>query len=83
MFWKKATGKGITTSVFVGMISALTIILLSPAMFDRYGLGADKALIPMDNPAIISIPSSFAALIIVSLLTQKTQKKLAVEKAAV
>ena len=83
MFWKKATGKGITTSVFVGMISALTIILLSPAMFERYGLGADKALIPMDNPAIISIPSSFAALIIVSLLTQKTQKKLAVEKAAV
>ncbi len=82
LFWKKTTGKGITASVLVGMISALTIILLSPSMFVRYGLAAERAIIPMDNPAIISVPLSFAVLIIVSLLTQKNEKKEVVEKAA-
>ncbi|MBC8452625.1 MAG: cation acetate symporter, partial [Spirochaetes bacterium] len=71
LFWKKATAKGIVASIFVGMLSALTIILLSPSMFERYGLAADKAIIGLDNPAIISIPLSFLTLIVVSLLTQK------------
>ena len=40
-------------------------------MFDKYGLGAANAIIPLDNPGIISIPLSFLTLVIVSLLTQK------------
>ncbi|NQT59458.1 MAG: cation acetate symporter [Bacteroidetes bacterium] len=71
LFWKKTTGKGIVASILVGMVSALTIILLSPSMFERYGMAAEKALIGLDNPAIISIPLSFLTLIVVSLLTQK------------
>jgi len=71
LFWKKTTAKGITTSILVGAISALTLILLSPSMFERYGLDASAAPIPFDNPGIISIPLSFATIIIVSLLTQK------------
>jgi len=81
LFWKKTTGKGIAASVLVGMTSSLTIILLSPSMFVRYGLAAERAIIPMDNPAIISVPLSFAVLIIVSLLTQKNEKKEVAEKA--
>ncbi|MBN2510046.1 MAG: cation acetate symporter [Spirochaetales bacterium] len=71
LFWKKTTAKGIVASVGTGMLSALLIILLSPSMFERYGLPADSAFWALDNPAIISIPISFAALIIGSLLTQK------------
>lgn len=71
LFWKKTTAKGIVASVLVGMVSALTIILLSPSMFEKYGFAAEKALIGLDNPAIISIPLSFLTLIVVSLLTQK------------
>jgi len=44
---------------------------MSPSMFVRYGFAASSALIPLDNPGIISIPLSFATLIIVSLATQK------------
>lgn len=55
----------------VGIISALAIILLSPSMFERYGLEAHRALIPLDNPGIVSIPLSFLTLVAVSLLTQK------------
>ncbi len=71
LFWKKTTAKGISWSVGVGMISALVIILLSPSMFERYGMGAAASPIPLNNPGIISIPLSFITLVIVSLLTQK------------
>ncbi|HAK44368.1 MAG TPA: cation acetate symporter [Spirochaeta sp.] len=71
LFWKKTTAKGIASSVAVGMISAIALILLSPSMFERYGLSASQAIMPLDNPGIISIPLSFLTLVIVSLLTQK------------
>ncbi len=70
LFWKKTTAKGIAASVAVGMVSAIGIILLSPSMFERYGLSASQAIIPIDNPGIISIPLSLLTLVIVSLLTQ-------------
>ena len=74
LFWKKTTAKGIVASILVGMVSALTIILLSPSMFERYGFAVEKALFGLDNPAIISIPLSFLTLIVVSLLTQKKKE---------
>lgn len=71
LFWKKTTAKGIVASVLTGMISALTIILISPSMLVKYGMDGSQALLGLDNPAIISIPLSFLALYIVSLMTQK------------
>jgi cation/acetate symporter len=71
LFWEKTTAKGIAASILIGMASALTLILLSPSMFERYGLGRAAAPIPLDNPGIISIPLSFLALVVVSLMTQK------------
>ncbi|MBI5960461.1 MAG: cation acetate symporter [Chloroflexi bacterium] len=69
LFWKKTTSKGIAASIFVGMVSALTLIALSPSMYELYESTA-TAPFPLDNPGIVSIPLSFAVLIIVSLLTQ-------------
>ncbi|MBN1256486.1 MAG: cation acetate symporter, partial [Planctomycetes bacterium] len=71
LFWKKTTAKGIIASIIVGMVSAIGIILLSPSMYERYGFARTSALIPLDNPGLISIPLSFIALVLVSLLTQK------------
>jgi len=71
LFWKKTTAKGIAGSILVGMVSALTLIMLSPSMFERYGLGRAAAPIPLDNPGIISIPLSFLTLVVISLMTQK------------
>jgi cation/acetate symporter len=71
LFWEKTTAKGIAASILIGMVSALTLILLSPSMFERYGFGRAAAPIPLDNPGIISIPLSFLALVVVSLMTQK------------
>jgi cation/acetate symporter len=71
LFWKKTTARGIVASIATGTISALGIILLSPDMFERYGLDPASAPIPFGNPAIISVPLSFLALVVVSSLTYK------------
>lgn len=71
LFWDKTTSKGISWSIVVGIISSVFIILLSPSMYERYGLDKSLAPIPLDNPGIISIPLAVITLIIVSLMTQK------------
>jgi len=72
LFWKRTTAQGIAASIGVGMVSALTIILLSPSMFVRYGYEATAAPMALENPGIISIPLSFLTLVVVSLLTTRT-----------
>jgi cation/acetate symporter len=71
LFWKKTTAKGITASIIMGIVSSLVLILLSPELYKLYGLNPADAPIPFSNPGIISIPLSFATLVIVSLLTYK------------
>ncbi len=71
LFWKKTTAKGIAWSIIVGIVTSIGIILFSPTMYDKYGLAPADALIPLDNPGIISIPLAVITLVIVSLMTQK------------
>ena len=71
LFWKKTTAKGVAASITVGLTSALGLILISPDMWVRYGLLPGDAPVQFNSPAAISIPLSFIALIIVSLMTQK------------
>jgi cation/acetate symporter len=71
LFWKKTTAKGIAWSIIVGIVSSIGIIAVSPTMYEKYGLVPKDALIPLDNPGIISIPLSIITLIVISLLTQK------------
>lgn len=74
LFWEKTTAKGISWSIVTGILSSVFIILLSPAMYERYGFAKGLALIPLDNPGIISIPLATIVLVIVSLMTQKDNK---------
>ncbi|MBU4460706.1 MAG: cation acetate symporter, partial [Verrucomicrobia bacterium] len=71
LFWKGTTAKGIAASILVGMLSSLAIILLSPSMYQQYGLDAAAAPLKLDNPGIVSIPLSFLVLVVVSLMTRK------------
>jgi len=70
LFWKKTTAKGIAWSIGVGMVSALAIILTSPNMYAQFGISATP-IHQLNQPGIISIPLSFAILVIVSLMSQK------------
>ena len=71
LFWEKTTSKGVAASIVVGLVTALGLILISPDMWVRYGLLPGDAPIQFNSPALISIPASFIALVIVSLLTRK------------
>ncbi|TYO97547.1 cation/acetate symporter [Geothermobacter ehrlichii] len=72
LFWKKTTAQGVAASILVGLVTALGLILISPDMWVRYGLLPQNAPISFNSPALISIPASFLALVIVSLLTRKS-----------
>ena len=74
IIWRRFTTPGAVASILVGTVSALVLIFLSPTIqVDVLG----KALadvehawwfVPLRNPAIISMPLSFVAAILVSLL---------------
>jgi cation/acetate symporter len=74
LFWKKTTAKGVIASVLVGLISSVTLILLSQKTFNEvYHLSHLHAPVQINNPAIISVPLSFLTLVIVSLITRKSK----------
>ncbi len=81
LFWKRTTSKGITASIVVGIVSSIGLILFSPTMYELYGKDPATALVHLKNPGIISIPLSFLAIVVVSLLTKADMKQDNPEKA--
>lgn len=73
LFWKKTSATGISSSIVVGIVSSLAIILTSPTMWDRYGLDPATALHPLENPALISFPLAVITLYIISLKFPKKE----------
>ena len=67
VFWRRTSTAGATSSMIIGTVSTLTLITLSPAVQIDL-LHHAQAFFPLKNPAIITIPLSFATGIIVSLL---------------
>ncbi|MBA4347924.1 MAG: cation acetate symporter [Clostridiales bacterium] len=75
LFWKRTTKEGVIAGIIVGLILSLGLILLSQETFDNvYKLVNVKAPVPINNPAIISVPLSFLSLVFVSLFTQKKKQ---------
>ncbi len=74
LFWKGTTKQGITAAIIVGMTSSLAWILLSGETYkDVYGLKPVDAIVPFSQPGIVTIPLGFFTLVLVSLMTRKTQ----------
>ncbi|NLI75510.1 MAG: cation acetate symporter [Candidatus Riflebacteria bacterium] len=69
LFWEKTTASGIVASIITGVVSSVGIIALSPTMYELYGWDPKTALLPFSNPGLFSIPLSFLALVVVSLMT--------------
>ena len=68
IFWKRCTTSGVVASMVLGTVATLTLIYLSPTIQIDI-LKHDAAVFPLRNPALITIPLSFAIAIVVSLLT--------------
>ncbi len=67
VFWRRTTTAGAASSMIVGATSTLVLIALSPAVQVDL-LHHASAVFPLKNPALVTIPLSFATGIIVSLL---------------
>ncbi len=71
LFWKRTSSTGISASIVVGIVVSLAIILTSPTMWDKYGLGAENAIHQLENPALISFPLAVFTVYIFSILYPK------------
>ncbi|MFN6129449.1 MAG: cation acetate symporter [Planctomycetota bacterium] len=71
LFWKGTTKQGIIAGVLIGTITSVAWIAVCPEMFKTmYGLDPARAWVPFSQPGLVTIPLSFAAIILVSLATQ-------------
>jgi cation/acetate symporter len=68
VFWRRSTTAGVVMSMVVGTVSTLLLIWLSPTVQIDV-LKHEAAWFGLRNPALITIPLSFAVGIVVSLLT--------------
>jgi cation/acetate symporter len=68
IFWRGCTTAGAVASMAVGTLGTLALIALSPTVQVEI-LGRPEAWFPLRNPALVTLPLSFAAGIVVSLLT--------------
>src|SRR5687767_15155474 len=67
IFWRKYTTACAVTSMVVGTATALLRIYFSPAMPEGW-LKPDSTWFPLKNPALVSMPLSFIAGALVSLI---------------
>lgn len=71
LYWKRFNTTGAVASLWTGLLTALILILLSPAMSGTETAvlpNIDFAVFPLANPAIVSIPAGFLAGIIGTFL---------------
>jgi cation/acetate symporter len=68
IFWRGATSAGLVASMVIGAASTIILIWLSPTVQVDL-LQRDGAIFPLKNPALVTIPLSFLAGIVGSLLT--------------
>ncbi len=74
LFWRGTTKQGITAAIFAGLFSSLAWVLASGEAYKNvYGLDPATALVPFSQPGIVTIPLGFVVLVVVSLLTKKSQ----------
>lgn len=79
MYWRGLTTWGALAGGFAGLVSAVTLVVLSKLVWVRV-LGFDAPIFPYDQPALFSMPLAFLAAIIVSKLDTSSEAK--AEKAA-
>ena len=76
ILWKRCTTKGAVIGGFIGLIAALTMTVLSPAVWEAtLGFAKGSAPFPYSSPAIFSMPLAFICIWIFSLLDTSAQAK--------
>ena len=72
MFWPKLTTRGAFVGGFIGLITAVVLVILSPAVWVKT-FGNEAAIFPYDNPALFSMAAAFIGIWLVSTLDRSRQ----------
>jgi cation/acetate symporter len=76
IFWKGLTTRGAMIGGFLGLISAVVGVILSPAVWEAtLGNPKGSAPIPLDNPAVFSITIAFVGIWLLSVLDRSARAK--------
>ncbi len=79
LFWRGTTKQGMIASILVGTFGSVTWLLLTKEAFANfYGIKTHDGYMPFSQPGLVTIPLSFAVLVVVSLLTRKSNYRIAV-----
>jgi cation/acetate symporter len=70
LFWKRFNTAGAVAGILTGLVSAVVLVLVSPNLME-----ADKAIFPLKNPAILSVPLGFLGAILGTLLSRKSESE--------
>lgn len=74
IFWKGLTTRGAMIGGFLGLISAVVVVILSPAVWEAtLGNPKGSAPVPLDNPALFSITIAFAGIWLLSILDRSAR----------
>lgn len=72
MYWKGLTTRGALLGGCAGLISALVLVILSPAVWVAV-LGHAEAIYPYDHPALFSMPLAFLVIVVVSRMDRSAR----------
>jgi len=84
LFWKRFNTAGMVSSMIIGLLSSVVLIILSPSIMgiDPPGTASTaahlihaKAIFPLTNPGIVSIPLSLLVALIVPWFTSEKAAK--------
>jgi len=67
LFWKGCTTRGVVAGGTLGLVLAVVLTVLSPAVWEKI-LDYPAAIFPYSSPAIFSMPAAFLTIWLVSLL---------------
>ena len=71
LFWSRTTKQGMIASILVGLLSSVAWLLLTKEAFvNVYGIAGGTGVMPFSQPGLVTIPLSFAVLVVVSLATR-------------
>jgi cation/acetate symporter len=72
IYWSKLTTRGTFIGGFVGLITAVILVILSPTVWVDI-LGYENAIFPYKHPALFSVTAAFVAIWFFSI-TDKSQR---------
>ena len=79
IFWKKLTTRGAVIGGYMGLASALILVLLGPVVWTQI-LGMGEAIVPYKFPAVFSVPLAFIAIWFFSITDNSEDAKRCIDE---